>query len=471
MKGSKLIAVLQTFPARDFRMLGEFIRSPYFNKRQELIGFYELLKDHLEKVSAGLMDKSRLWELLYPQKPFDEKYFGYLMSFLQKLVEAYLGQQYYREESQMMGLHVLHACIDRNLDKHYKHVLKQVSRGLSEGEMQSGQYHYSQHYLAEMAAVHFHKKNLRTFDQNLQEAVDHLDHFYLTQKLKLSCELINRKQILSAPYDIRLVDELMNYLDLYPYDEIPAVAIYRQVLLILSDSENVSHFQRLKELMGKYRTHFPRIEFREISFYAQNYCIRKIKEGNSDFQKELFEIYRSSLETGILYDEKGWLSPWDYKNIVTLALRLGEFEWTAEFIPSHIEQLEPEFRETSLAYNLANLHYHNDHFDQALRSLFQVEFTDIFYSLDTRRMMLKIYFERGDTEALLSLIASFKIFLKRNKLISEGNRLAYLNFVDLAGRIYRTREKSPENLATIRTEIGRTKPLMEETWLLHKTIT
>ncbi|MCB9231445.1 MAG: hypothetical protein H6581_07275 [Bacteroidia bacterium] len=471
MTGSKLIEIFQTFLARDFRLFGEFVASPFFNKRPELQDFFAVIRSHREEIFAGKFGQEAIWAELFPQKPFDEKEFGYLMSFLLKLAESYLGQQFYRETSGMEPLHILQACNARNLEKHYLHIRKQFQQTLKPGEQPSQHFYYQRYLLAEIGAEHFHKTNLRTFDQNLQEAVDHLDHFYLTQKLKLSCELINRRQILSVPYDLRLVDELMAYLDLYPYNEIPPVAVYRQVLLILSDSENAEHFWRLKSLMVKYQSHFPALEFREISFYAQNYCIKRIKQGHPEFQKELFEIYRQSLETGILYDEKGLLSPWDFKNIITLALRLGELDWTADFIPAQIEHLEPEFRETSLAYNMANLNYHRGQFDQALRLLNQVEFSDIFYSLDTRRMMVKIYFERGDTEALLSLIAAFKIYLKRNKLVSEANRRAYLNFVDLAARIFRAREKGKESLHELSQEVAGTQPLIEESWLLSKTQT
>ena len=35
----------------------------------------------------------------------------------------------------------------------------------------------------------------------------------------------------------------------------------------------------------------------------------------------------------------------------------------------------------------------------------------------TKKMMMKIYFEKGEIDALLSLIASFKVFIKRSSLL------------------------------------------------------
>lgn len=99
----------------------------------------------------------------------------------------------------------------------------------------------------------------------------------------------------------------------------------------------------------------------------------------------------------------------------------------------------------------------------------KVEFSDVFYALDTRRMMLMIYFERRKTEALSSLVSAFKTFLRRNRVVSEANRLAYKNFVDWLNRIFQ--ERSAGNTAPLREyahEIKQARPIVESAWLIEK---
>jgi hypothetical protein len=79
-------------------------------------------------------------------------------------------------------------------------------------------------------------------------------------------------------------------------------------------------------------------------------------------------------------------------------------------------------------------------------------------------MMLMIYFEQGAEEAMVSLIAAFRTYLRRNKLISESNREAYSNFINLLNAIYK-RSESPEKLVE---KIANTQPLVEENWLQKK---
>ena len=79
-------------------------------------------------------------------------------------------------------------------------------------------------------------------------------------------------------------------------------------------------------------------------------------------------------------------------------------------------------------------------------------------------MLLKIYYETSEGEALFALIASFSIYLRRNKKIAKDIRESYLNFTNTLGRIVRAhKEKYP----SIIEKINDTKHLYNRNWLLE----
>ena len=82
-------------------------------------------------------------------------------------------------------------------------------------------------------------------------------------------------------------------------------------------------------------------------------------------------------------------------------------------------------------YNLVDLYYYKKELGKALEYLHKVEYSDVFYALNSKEMLLKIYYEMNEEEALHNLLASFRIYLKRNKLISDNIRLPYQNFISL----------------------------------------
>lgn len=468
MDNSKLISLLRTFDAKDLRLFGDFVRSPFYNKNVELARLYEQLRKTAPEFPAHKIDKYLIWTQLYPDLAPDEKEISYLMNFLLKLAERYIGMRRYQEDTFMPEFHILEAYSGRGLDKHYRHKHRQLGKLLSGHPYQNERHYYNAYEMASLDARFIHLKQQRTVDHHLRGTVDHLDRYYLATRLRLTCELINRRNILSAEYDQEEVDKLLNYLHTHESVlELPVIGVYYYQLRMLIEPEQEQFFHSFKALLSENGSLLPPLELKEVYVYAQNYCIRRIRQGAGGFLKELFEIYQEALKAGTLLESDGYLSPWKFKNIVSVALRLGETDWAEGFIEEFLPELPVEFRESASAYNIAHIRYHQKEYAQALKTLQAVEFSDLYYSLDTRKMMLRIYFEQADTEPLLSLIAAFKIFLKRNKLISDGNRAAYRNFVDWVYRLERMREKGQVVGPALQMEIRDTQPLVDEEWLIQ----
>ena len=78
-------------------------------------------------------------------------------------------------------------------------------------------------------------------------------------------------------------------------------------------------------------------------------------------------------------------------------------------------------------------------------------------------MLIKIYYEIDEEEALLSLIASFTIYLKRNKKIASNIINTYLNFTSLTYQIIKAK---PNKLPAILEKIKTIEPLTDRRWLI-----
>ena len=83
-------------------------------------------------------------------------------------------------------------------------------------------------------------------------------------------------------------------------------------------------------------------------------------------------------------------------------------------------------------------------------------------------MLLKIYFEKRETEALLSLSNSYKLMLIREKELSGSILSAYKNFVRLLEKTYRAKDNGKDQLHKIENEIIRTKNINARQWLLEQ---
>lgn len=471
MYSSKPITILKTFSARELNAFGKLVASPFFNVNEEVSTLFALTKKLYPFFDKKQTEKKEIFKKLFPGRRYNEKKLRYVMTDLTRLLEEFLVQKQFSENEMLKKHLLLQSFNKRDLDKYFQWQISDAYSVQQKSPYRDVAYYERQAMLEEDSYTWTSRKDNRAIDSSLQSLVDNIDIHYLTKKLKYSCEIINRMNVLKVEYNISFLDNTLEFLrnhpDSYRDEHIPAIAIYYQVLLTLRESENEKHYIKLKSLLSEHIYKFPTTELRDIYGFVQNYCIRQINMGNNFYLRELFENYKTLLENEIIVENDS-LAQFDFKNIVTIALRLNEYKWTEKFIEKYAPLLSADFRKNAINYNLARLHYSRKQYHQALKLLLEVEFTDVYYHLDSKSLLLRIYYELEDWEPLLSLFNTFKIYLKRNKLISEYQRTTYTNLVKFVRKLTRIKMGSKLPLEKVKMEIEQVKQIADLTWLQGK---
>jgi len=462
LENSKLINLLRTFSRVELRELHDFVRSPFFNKKKQVTELYNYLKKIAPHFPPAKIEREHVYKKIYGNEKYNDTLLNHVMSDLFQLVEQYIGWAKYQKEKVLVNTHILDEYVERDLEKHYQYLYRKTAQLVEEETLRNTDFYYQNFLLANLAEKHFDKKKLRKFDNHLQIVADNFDVYYLAKKLKHSCEMLDRQRVVAADYEMKFVEEVSDFLKKNNYDNIPPIAIYRRILITLKDDQADEQYQELKILIERHINHFPKFEMKQIYLAILNFCIRKIRNGNRIYADEALELYLKGIENRVLFEGEH-LSPWTYKNVVVLGIGLKKYEWTEKFIYNYNNKLPAHFREDALHYNLADLYYRNKVYDKAIEHLRNVEFTDVYYSLDTRLMLAKIYYETNETEALLSLISSFRIFIKRNKLIAQNVKESYTNFLKIIHLL--VKKEGKESIEKIKETIEKTQLLMDKRWL------
>ncbi|MEM7106306.1 MAG: hypothetical protein AAF502_24465 [Bacteroidota bacterium] len=453
--------MIRTFSSSELLGFRDFVASPYFNKNKELEEFYAFIKKLYPRFPEKKLQREYVYASLFPGKKYDDKHLNYLMSFLLKLAEQFIGIQHYTHQNSLPEFHILSSLIERKLEKNYRYTHKKTTTKLNKSVFRNINHDYQQYLMAEASNRYFSNQLARRHDNSLQLAADHFDTYYLGNKLKYSCEMVNRKNVISVEYEIHLLEEIKQHLSQYPHEDHPAIHIYHTILLMLTEEDSTRHFEKLKELLDTKRRFFPKTEMLEFFQYALNFCIRKINKGEPRFLEESINLYLKGIDTAVLLDN-GVLSPWAYKNVIAAGLRLKRFDWVEEFIVDYNEKLAQGFRQNALHYNLAELNFYKKAYEKAQDHLNQVVYSDIYINLDSKKMLLKIFYESGEEEALFSLLAAYQIFIKRNKLISSKVKEHYLNFHKI---LYQLSRNSPRQMASLPERLAKMESVADRNWL------
>lgn len=467
MHQNKSITILKTFSSAEMRQLEDFIASPFFNKSQTAIRVFEVLKEAYPKFDSPVLERNNLFQQIFPDEKYNEQKLRYLLTDLTKLIEEFLCIKAVSDE-ELFKLHLLlYTYRQRKLEKPFLSAYKSAQKLLEDWPRRDVSHSFYEYLIQEDMYRFASDKQEHLQKSNLQNVVDSLDKYFILNKMRYSAEILNNRNVVAINYKLFLYEEIMNHLRNNPLDDVPAAKIYYNVIQTLTEPDNKVHYQTLLQLLKEYRDIFSKDELFDMYVYAKNFCIRRINNGATEYIRELFDLYKVILENRIIFRDS-YMSQWDYKNIVYLGLRLEEYAWVKNFIIKYNDELDPKTRKNAYTYNMANYNFFLSNYDETLTLLRSVEFSDVYYHLDSKSLLLKTYFELEETEPFFSLIDAFKVYIKRNNQIPHTQKNNYNNLIKFISKLYKWKLNPKNNLQKIADEIEHTKPIADIIWLRKK---
>jgi tetratricopeptide (TPR) repeat protein len=197
-----------------------------------------------------------------------------------------------------------------------------------------------------------------------------------------------------------------------------------------------------------------------------------VNSGKLEYFSEILDLYKSMLKENLLFIE-GYLPAWEYKNIVTAALRSNDLQWAENFLESYKSKIEPSQQENAYTYNMASFLYECNRHKEALRLLHNVVFINPTYHVGAKIIQIKIFTESGDWDIAMSSLDAFAGYLRRNKEIAEYQKKSNLNFISasrsLIQLVSKSEWKADEKLTNLKnvfkTKLDSLKPLPSGDWL------
>ena len=461
MEKSKLFGLYRKLNKRERRRFRAFVYSPYYNKNEFVIRLLDFTEDFLEGRAMGDGSANAAMKAVLPARRQCKKQFAYLQSELLQLLERFLGLEHYHQQAHRAEIDILSALLEKNATKHLDSRYRRTRERLQRERQDSvGKYERS-FALSRLATVKDISRRLRTKGSHLQQASDDLDFFYFASKLQYGCEMLNRERILNMTYDTTTTALIAEYLD--QMDDLPLlIKLYLHIYKTYRDPEDELAYEELIRLIYLHKGDIHKDEMRTILLYAINHGQRKVRHADKGtYLRKLLGLFKIGLRERFLFQGK-YLSHWTYSNAALVGLNLREYAWTEDFIVRYRNHLEPATRDDPYHYMLANMYYHKGEYEKVLDLLRALKFVDMQYHMGARVILIKTFYSTGALESLLSLLASFSVYLRRNKQISPGLKKTYLNFCHLLHQILKVKPADREKLLM---RIRETEPLAERSWL------
>ena len=478
MLDSPLVQLFRALTKAERRALRKWVDSPFFNQRGDVTRLYEYLCAQIPVGSGKLpeagLDKKAAFRQVFAAggkaraPTYRDSDMRYAMSFLHLAIKQFLAYAHWAEDALDRGRHLCKSLRRRGLDQAFEKEYAALTTRLAEAPHRSVDYFFQQYHLQLERWEVFRRSN-RGASETLRHVGWARDVYIASESLRQACAVLAQPAQQDRGDGSIYLQATLAAVDAGTFETVPAVMAYYHCYRILSDQDSSAepHFQALRDLLAQRWTFFPPNEIRDLYVGAINYCIRRLNSGDREYIRAALELYRSGLERRTILED-GFLNKYTYNNILLLALALEEWDWGLHFLKQYRDALPPRDRESAWRYNLATYYFRKKDYAGAQEILRRVEFRDVFYHLDARRMLVRIYFDTGEFSALESLLDSFTVYLQRKRASLGYHRELNLHFVRFVKRLLRLEPGDAPGRSRLRARVRATQYVAEREWLLGK---
>ncbi len=308
--------------------------------------------------------------------------------------------------------------------------------------------------------------NSRTRDLNIQELLDDVDLIFISKKLRQACFAVAHQSVYGQEYDYGLLDEILVHIEQNNLLEYPSIRLYYSAYQMLTSPIKATYFNKFKSDIDELKHFFPDTELQGVYRFAINQCIRLINRGQIEFGTIVLDLYEEALNSKYLLVD-GYLSRFTFKNIASIAVKIGEFERAEKFSNEYYSSLRKEERNSALNFNQALIGYHKKDFHTALKSLQEVDFKDHLFNLAAKVIQMKIYFESEELDLLDSHLDAMQMYILRKKVIGY-HKTNYKNIIKMTRKLLKIKPGDISEVENLKGEIINTEVLTEKKWLLNQ---
>ncbi|MDX1912725.1 MAG: hypothetical protein SFV22_14640 [Saprospiraceae bacterium] len=462
MEKSKLLQLLRTFSKEEVRALAKFASTPFFSTRPEALSLLKTLEKHLFSGKV-LPEKPRLFQQIFGKENYDDHRLRMAMSALLQTAEKFLVVRDLLQDEPVFQLRLGKILRAKNLKNQAEIALQTGYHALEKSTIRNAEYHYD--------LYRFEEEQYRSaLDSpvvevmNLQILSDRLDAAVVARKLWQGCFLLAHQARYNIPCDFGFLEKILPFAEKYRH--FPAVSVYLNCYLALTEEAGNAHFQVFKTELMRHEALFLPDEVRDLYILAINFCTRRYNEGDTAFLRDQFDLYKVGFDKNYLLTE-GVLSRFTYLNAATIGLLLREFGWVENLIRNHRQHLEPAYRESLFSFNMARLAYQKGAFGEALQLLQRAEYKETMLALAAKTIQLKIYYETQEHDLLESHLQAIAVFIRRKKVMGY-HRENYLNLLYFVRKLLELNPLDKKARMAFREAVEQTKPLAEKEWLLQR---
>jgi hypothetical protein len=468
MKETRFLELAGSLSEKDFKKLGEFLRSPYFNKTQALITFY----NYLQKIFPYFdkIDIEHLSRHLYGSSNKQNKVRSLISEFC-RIIERFYTQVMMEENELYMSSSLLKNFTEKNLPKNFEAYSKKIKQSLPK-DFDRDQNFYLNNMQIELSKFHFKlERNEEKLPDDIQTVSENLDlHFIISKLSMLHFLYYYRKSNLKSEADLYFSQEILNYIELHSKSlkkDHPIIYLNYLVLMTIWKPDEEDYYYELKNFVFSKMDNLSLDNAEYFISALMNYTLEKCNEGNTKFQQERFEIYRLT-EKNFIFKKLPFVNHIDFQNAISASIAVNNIKFAEKFLFDYKNKLIPEFKKDTISLAKAQILFVQKSYDEALNIINKIDYLNSIFYLKSKILQSKIYYMQKEINAQFYLIDSVKHYLKRNEnKISKKSYQLYWKYFFYLQKMMNPNNLTKSKLLELRYDLENEQNIASKEWLLE----
>ncbi len=424
------IDLLKTLSKEETKKFDAFINSPYYNTNTAVIRLFNTIKKYAPEFTDDSLRREKLFKKVYPGKTYNELSLRNRFSELADLVRKFIALQYFEFNDFYKKLAYAREMNRREKYKiSEKFILELLHENKKKNNVDPPVFFERSELVNELLTTYRGDETARDTSSKLIELGDSLINYFYSYFFQIANDMLYNEAIFKYNPEFNIIKEFISAFDFekflerlkkFNYSNQPILEMYYRMYMSRIDKNNPVHFNILKKLSFENYERFDKIGLFNLWVFLSNAINGSLQYIDSKYNYELFEVNRFFVALKLFPLHSGsYFFQSFFDNIFTNAITCKEIDFAKQFLGENLKLLQPDLQENTELYCKALLELNLKNYNSSLGYLSKVKLTDTVLKMRVRLYYFINYYETGSLEAGLSLIDSFRHFLKENKKIPE----------------------------------------------------
>ncbi len=306
----------------------------------------------------------------------------------------------------------------------------------------------------------------------LQTEFDNFFNYALIRLLRFYNLMLHERNQNNVDYRLTMFKEILNYISNEQTEEIPAILVFKTILLLLHTKEKKYYIQ-LKKLKEKYLNEFRFDDQHLIYIHIYDFAAYMVNfKGDDAYNYDMFEIYKELIEKNLMTKDS-FLYP-NFMNVVKVACRVGEYEFAENFINEFRVSIPETEKENVLEFCYGIIEIAKKNYKKALTHLSKTNFQNFIFKVQVKILLLKTYYKLEMHEQALGMIDSFRHYVSREESLLKEHKESYNKFLILVSDLIKVKESYSKDKSfeferiKKETDLIPANPFRIKAWLLEE---